>query len=64
MSGASERANERMDERVAQYLRPDSWQFCPKVELNVGKRERKRKKAHSKYSLLSSSFRREETDDA
>ena len=25
------RANERTDERVAQYLRPNSWLFCPTV---------------------------------
>ena len=25
------RANEQMDERVTQYLRPGSWLFCPIV---------------------------------
>ena len=32
VSGASKRANERTDERVAQYLHPDSWLFCPTVQ--------------------------------
>ena len=33
------RANKRMDEHVAQYLRPNSWVFCPTVEREIERPE-------------------------